>query len=271
MYAMDFEYDGRYLSDYGFMICTLGGSSDFDIVSAGSNITFNKVARHRGKIHSLAGTRYDECVTATFAICKNTDFNDDLSVSKDEYRELMRWLNRNEFLSFRLLGWGYEELDTCYWNASFNVNKVLVNRELYGLELTMETDKPFGYARERIVSWNITDTSKTYTLNDTSDEIGYIYPNMKITCNKAGDLTIHNDLEDCTMVVKNCAAGEVITVDGSTHIITSSRDAHKIYDDFNFEYFRIGNTARNRNNKISVSLPCKLELRYAPIIKDTPE
>lgn len=271
MYAMDFEYDGRYLSDYGFIICTLGGSSDFDVVSAGSKITFNKVARHRGKIHSLSGTRYDDCVTATFDICKNPDLFDDLRIGKEEYRELMRWLNRNEFKRFWLLGAGYDEPDCCYFNASFNVDKVLVNRELVGLELTMETDKPFGYAPERYVSWTITDTTKTYVLNDSSDEIGFIYPNMKITCNGSGNLTVYNELEDCTMVINNCSAGEVITVDGSAQIITSSLSSHRLYDDFNFEFFRIGNTINDRMNRVSVSIPCKLEIRYSPIIKDTPE
>ena len=52
MYACDFEYDGQYLSDYGFIICNFNGSSDFDVVSAGSKITFNTVSRHRGKKYS---------------------------------------------------------------------------------------------------------------------------------------------------------------------------------------------------------------------------
>lgn len=271
MYALDFEYDGRYLSDFGFMICTLGNSSDYDVVSAGSEITFNKVSRHRGKIYSLAGTKYEQCVTATFHICKNTDLNDNLHISKEEYRELMRWLNRNEFLPFRLFDWAYDQQDTCYFNASFNVNKVVVNKELFVLELNMETDKPFGFDAERVITWNIKDPAKSYTFQDSSDEIGYIYPNLKITCNSGGDLQIRNESEDCTTVIKNCSSGEVITIDGHTHIITSSKKEHKLYDDFNFEYFRIGNTARNKSNKITVSLPCKFELRYAPIVKDTPQ
>lgn len=73
------------------------------------------------------------------------------------------------------------------------------------------------------------------------------------------------------MVIKNVSVGEVITIDGPTHIITSSLDSHKLYDDFNFEFFRIGNTINNRNNRISASLPCKLEFTYSPIIKDSPD
>lgn len=135
----------------------------------------------------------------------------------------------------------------------------------------METNKPFGYGQELSVSWDVSDTTKTYVLSDMSDEIGYTYPSMVITCNRAGDLTIYNEMENCTMVIKNVSVGEVITIDGTTHIIESSLDSHNIYDDFNFEFFRIGNTINNRNNRISASLPCKLEFTYSPIIKDTPD
>lgn len=271
MYACDFEYDGQYLSDYGFVICTLGGTSDFDTVSAGSKITFNTVSRHNGKLYSLTSTQYSECITATFTICKNPEEYSDLRITNDEYRDIMRWLNRREFLKFQVLNEDDREHETCYYEASFNVDKIMVNKVLYGLELTMETNKPFGYGQELSVAWTISDTTKTYVLSDMSDEIGYTYPSMVITCNRAGNLSIHNEMENCTMVINNVSVGEVIKIDGSTHIITTSLDSHKIYDDFNFEYFRIGNTINNRNNRISASLPCKLEFTYTPIIKDTPD
>lgn len=270
MYACDFEYDGQYLSDYGFIICNFGGTSDFDTISAGSKITFNTVSRHRGKIYGLAGTQYDECITSTIQICKDPEKHSDMHITNDEYRDIMRWLNRHEFLKFQVLNEDDIEQDACYYEASFNVDKILINKVLYGLELTMETNKPFGYGQEITVSWDIIDTTKTYVLSDMSDEIGYTYPTMVITCKQAGDLNIHNETENCTMVIRNVSEGEVITVDGSTGIIESSMNSHKIYDDFNFEFFRIGNTINNRSNKISASIPCHLKLTYTPIIKDIP-
>lgn len=271
MYAVDFEYDGQYLSDYGFIICDFNKASGFEIVNAGSKITFNTIARSRGKVQSLTGTKYGECVSAKFSICKNPCLYNDLRITNDEYRDIMRWLNRNEFLKFRLLNEGNDDVETCYYEGSFNVEKVMMNGAMYGLNVSMTTNKPFGYGQELAVSWNITDTNKKYTLSDMSDEIGYTYPSMTITIRQDGNFSIHNDMEDCTMIIKNCKAGEVITVDGETHIMKSSLDSHKLYDDFNFEFFRIGNTITDRSNKISVSLPCKLELRYNPIIKDTPD
>lgn len=270
MYALDFEYDGQYLSDYGFIICNFGGASDMDVVSAGSKITFNTVPMHNGKKNNLTSTAYEECIETTFDICKNPELYDDLRITSDEYRDIMRWLNRREFLRFQMLDNDDGEQEACYYEASFNIDKILINRTLYGLELTMQTNKPFGYGSEQSVSLAVSDVTKSYIINDMSDEIGYTYPSMKITCNQGGDLSIINETEPCTMVIKNCSSGEIIEVDGDTHIVRSSLKSHKIYDDFNFEFFKIGNTLNNRSNKIRVSLPCKIEVRYSPIIKDTP-
>ena len=275
MFALDFEYDNQYLSDYGFIICDFDFSDGANEVSAGSIVSFNTTPLRNGEIYSLASTQYDECITTTFDICKNPDIYDleEMEISNDEYRDIMRWLNRREFLKFQTIDEEYNGLDKdpCFYNASFNIEKIKINEKLYGMRLTMETNSPFGYGEQQTISWDITDTTGNYTLVDVSDEIGYTYPSMKIICGSAGNLTISNDITDSMMVIKNVSAGEVITIDGSTHIIETSSSSHKIYDDFNFEFFKIGNTINNRNNNITVSLPCKLEIAYSPIIKDTPD
>lgn len=265
----DFQYDGLSLSNFGFIICDFNGSSGVNTVSAGSKITFNTVSRHKGKKYSLTSTQYDECVQAKIQICKDSCVYEDLRITDDEYRDLMRWLNRREFLPFYAIG--DEEEKVCYYDASFNIDKITIGHVLYGLELTMETNRPFGYGEEQVITWNITDTSKNYTLNDISDEIGYIYPDLTITCNSNGNLELINETEDITMIINNCSTGEVIKISGDTQIISTSLDSHHLYDDFNFEFFRIGNTFENRENIISSTLPCTLEIKYKPIIKNSPE
>ncbi len=271
MYALDFEYDGQYLSDYGFIICSFDGSPGISTVSAGSTVTFNKVSRYSGKKYCLVGTQYDECIESTFCIGKDPSIygRNNMQITNDEYRDLMRWLNRREFLKFRLLGDDDCDGETCYYEASFNIGKIKIDEVLYGIELTMETNKPFGYGQEQSIIWNVNDITKSYILYDTSDEIGYIYPSMVIEINSNGNFSLHNEMENCTMIINNCKIGEVITIDGDTHIVKSSLDSHHIYDDFNFEFFRIGNTILDRSNKLSCSLPCKIEFKYSPVIKNS--
>lgn len=273
MYAIDFEYDGIYLSDFGMIICNFDDSSGSTTVSAGSKITFNTVPMHKGKRYGLTGTQYDECITATFSIAKNPCNIDDFSnmkITNDEARDIMRWLNRREFLKFQIFDEDENDRDACYYDASFNIEKVKIGGELFGFTLTMETNRPFGYGEEQIFVYDM-KAGTEYILFDISDEIGYIYPNLVITCKADGDLTLKNLTEDCLMEIKGCKAGEVITIDGNAQIISTTYDSHAIYDDFNFEFFRIGNEFNDRENVITSSLACTLEIKYEPIIKDTPE
>lgn len=270
MYATDFEYDGKFLSDFGFIVCSFEGGSGLETVSAGSEITFNKASRSQGKVHSLTSTNYTACIQTTFQICKDPCAHKNQLITSDEYREIMRWLNRREFLRFRPLTDSESDAEDIYFNAGFNVSKIMLDGRLYGLELTMETDKPFGYGSLRSFKWDIGNTSKVKDLKDFSDEIGFIYPNVKIVCKANGDLSVKNTDEDCNMIIKNCKSGEVITINGDTQIISSSLSAHNIAADFNFDFLRIGNRYDNRDNKITVSLPCEITISYCPVIKDIP-
>lgn len=272
MYAIDFEYDGQLLSDYGFIICDFDSPSGFDTVPAGADITFTKVTKDKGKHYSLTSTQFDECITTTFHICKNPDIYDleDMEITPLEFRTLMRWLNRREYLKFTIYDEDIDRERTIYYNASFNVGKVKLHEILYGLELTMETDRPFGYGLEVIYNLSFPTAQTTHTIIDTSDDIGSTYPALKITCKADGDLSITNRFNGVVTSVKNCTSGEVITLDNESQIISTSLASHDLSDDFNYEFFRIGNSYTDNTNLIIASIPCDIELRYYPIIKDTP-
>lgn len=271
MRSLDFEYDGQNLSDYGFIVCDFSSGSSISEVSAGSNITFSKVSRRNGSKYSLTYAKYDECMTAQFDICKNPDINSEseMEITGDEFRDIMRWLNRKQFYTFRFISddGDLSDIETCYHNASFNASKLMLDEKVYGIRLKMETDMPFGYGAEKVFAWSSSSANESKTIYDTSDEVGYIYPTLIITCKEDCDLLITNESEGCTSSIKNCKAGETITMHGDTNIITTSYDSHDICDDFNYEFFFIGNDTIRTKNIITVSHPCDVVLKYRPIIK----
>lgn len=269
MYAIDFEYDNRRLSDLGFIVCNFNYSSGAEMVSAGSKLTFHTVPRHKGKKYGLAGTQYDECIGGVFDICKNPDVYDDLAITDDEFKELIRWLNRREFLSLGFLNEENEVITQWYW-ASFNIDKIKISEVTYGLELTMTTDSPFAYGNVLTEVFDITDTSTSCVLIDDSEEIGFLYPEVAIECAADGDLRIVNEDSGSLTEIKNCSNGEIITLYGDAQIVSTSVDSHKIYNDFNFDFFKIANSIDNRENHITSTLPCTLTITYRPIIKDAP-
>lgn len=272
MYALDFEYDGQHLSDYGFIICDFNSPSGADIVNAGSKIVFNTVSNHKGKIRYSVGTQYDECIQTTFDICKNPDLYQpsDMEISNDEFRDLVRWLNRKQFLKFQVVVEDALEHSPCYFDASFNIDKIEIHKKLFGLRLTMETNRPFGYGEREQYLKTIIHAGEEFEIIDRSDEIGYIYPDITVICNAGGNLRIQNLTNGTLMEILNCTEGETITIQGNEQILVSSDSAHEIYNDFNFHFLRIENSLGDRSNIISVSLPCIIDIQYDPIIKDVP-
>ena len=103
------------------------------------------------------------------------------------------------------------------------------------------------------------------SINDTSYEEGYIYPQMEITIKKDGDLTIHNSIENRETYIANCKVNEVITLDYP--VIKSSNSSHNIQNDFNWTFCRVANTYDNSRNDLVVSLPCSIKIKYSPIVK----
>ena len=422
MYIRDFEYDGQRLSDFGFIVGNVDGSAGTESINPGYDLTFNTVSTRYGQRWLSAGTQYDECLQSSIQICKDPCCADGLAITSTEYRNLVRWLNRKQFLPFRaintsnnllmdvyapslkkvnapadrylsdaaninttgafvgvfdlpdpkanyvyritstdgqrrMLCWyagthpplhvgltyrmscyakansgnpnlrlfvnavasqffeltsewkryeyvftvpvydgtppdqymrvyfglgessGACELDMCgfrleqvsdilWCDASFNMTKTMVDGRCYGVELTMQTNRPFCYGDTISQTLTFDEVNATATIDNQSDEFGYMYPTVVITCKQAGDLTLTNTFADCTTVIKGCSSGEKITMSGDTQIITTSKSSHKLSKNFNFEFLRLNRSYEQSANIISASLPCTVKITYNPIIKD---
>lgn len=267
MKALDFEYDSLLLSDFGCIICTFDGSGRND-VSIGSQLEFTTVSANFGKINHLTGSKYSECITSEFQICKNVDNLMDIETrhfSVEEQRDLMRWLNRPNFLPLKIIDEGYEFL--CF-NGSFNLTKIEISGYVVGFTLSLTTDRPFALNGDYVKKITITEADQTVSVQDVSDEIGYIYPSLKIVCKDSGTFSIVNNLDHRLMQIENCVSGEIITIDKNLMIETSDSEHSKtIMNDFNYVYLRISNTFVNRINKLKFSMPCEVTLSYSPIRK----
>lgn len=268
MRCYDFKYDGRTLSDFGFIICKFNGGG-MDTVSNGAPITFNTVSTLGGDKWELTSSMYEECLEATFQICKNFCDGEEEEITFDEIRHIMRWLNRKGFHKFKLLEEGYVDV---YYEASFNVSKIEFDGKVIGFELDMITNRPFALLEPVCISFENTEDDieegKVWSLSSMSDDEGYIYPEMTIVCNADGDLSMYNEAEDRDMVINNCSFGETITL--NYPIIESSLGDDrktKIQDDFNWVFYRLANKFMDSRNKTTISLPCSVEIIYCPIVK----
>lgn len=264
MKALDFEYSGIRLSDLGFVICSFGGSSGTETI-AGSEITFNTVSTQNGTINHLISSSYEDCLTATFQICKNLCNDTNEVVDLETQRDIMRWLNRKSYHKFKLID---DEWAGIYLEGSFNVSKIEIGGRCFGFELELITNAPFCHSEP--VTLNLdAEAGEVLSIYNKSDDEGYVYPSsMIITIEEDGNLEITNHTEKRTTIISNCYAGEVITM--NYPMISSSLGADrqtKIQNDFNWTFPRIASSFKDRLNKITVSLPCQIKITYTPSIK----
>lgn len=262
MRVFDFEYDGELLSDHGYIICKFD-SGGVETIQNGSELTFNTVSTRSGVRHELTSVEYENCLTTTFQICKHPCiYEAEEEVSLEEVRTMMRWLNRKGFHKFVLIN---DDYINTYFEASFNVSRIEVGGVIRGFELEMFTNSPFGFQEPvKVNIKNIVEDGKKI-LNSKSDEEGYIYPQMEITIDAAGDFELYDELEDRTMLIKNCQKGEVIKL--NYPVIETSLSSHKIQNDFNWRFFRIARTYEENANHLTISLPCTIKMVYSPVIK----
>lgn len=263
MQDFNFIYDGISLQSMGYMVCDFDSRSSVDKVTTDSQRNFKSTSMYGGKYQPFTVSTYDDRIEFTFNICKrvcNTIQESTLNLM--EIKSLKRWLNRPEPHKFKII---YKEYADYYFEGSFNVQEVFYGNLRVGLELTFISNRPFGMHEPVLYTADLTSTG-VLSIADISDEIGYIYPDLTITCKASGDLELLNSFDDRKTLIKNCKTGEVIHF-SPTLLLASSIDSHKIQDDFNFTFLRISNSIYSRANNITASLPCHIRIQYSPIAK----
>lgn len=261
MKAYDFEYDGLNLSDKGFMLCSFD-KSKIDTVENGVEINMETSPFYNGDVNYILTANYESTLTATFQICKNPCTGEDLNITVDEVRDMASWLCRKGFHKFKIFDDDYLNV---YYEATFNMSRIIRNGNVIGLELEMITNRPFGVMEDTVINIKNEVENGVENFYSISDDEGFIYPKVKITIKQDGDLKISSIFVQRDTIIKNCKAGEIIEMDYP--VIKSSLESHKIQNDFNWNFFRIENKFKDKRNLIQISIPCEIEMIYSPIAK----
>lgn len=266
MYCVDFEYDGIRLSDMDSIICCIDKSADITTASIGSELTLNTVTTSTANKFRIASTQYDSAFSTTFEIGKYSCKSEDFVYSEKEVAFIMRWLNRKEYHKFKPIYHDAEYSDMFLKGTFEHVNKITNGDDVIGFSLTLVTDAPYGYYEtEHFVEELGGD--KKFTIMDTSDETGWIYPVVKVTLKEGGDFEFINSRQDPPVRVKNCVAGEVLYFAGDLKQIHSSVNHKRLYNDFNWEYPKVVNEFYDVKNTYQSNLSCTVDLVYDPICK----
>lgn len=263
MNAHDFTYNGIRLSDLGYTICSIDGGGGVETVASGSQITFDTVPIKDGRKFNLTGTRYESVIEAVFQICKLRCDDDDLSITVEEMRGLLRWLGAR---TYRPLRFNDSEYDSYYFNAMFNVGQINFDDKIIGLELTMTTDSPFAYQTYKIT----TEGSGAKTLSVRSDlEETFSPDSIEIAMLASGDLTLKDAMSN-KLKISNCSSGEIIHI-ANPVITTSSGNSHDIKNDFNWVFPVLVSMPTLQSNATpnqwTTNLNCNITVTYKGMVR----
>lgn len=214
-----------------------------------------------GKRQPIIYATYSETLSIRMSICKLSDA-EVKTISPAESAEIKRWLGCSTPQELRI---GEEKYEDYHWIGVFNIEEVHYAFGCIGFNLTFTSIAPFGYKDTVEITGNVARGGQI-TIIDTSDEEGYIYPDMTITTKAAGDLTITNSFDGRQTVINGCSSGETITFTNLLQV-QSSKSSHVLGNDFNYKFVRINNSYTNRTNALTFSLPCSYTISYKPIAK----
>lgn len=264
MYAVDFEFDGKRLSDFGCVMTSFSGMQNGEVPS-GASLTFSSAKSLTSDKFDLFSSTYDSPFSASFGICKNPcESNDMYYMTPYEVSALQRWLcRRTKYCKFKVLSDGFEDI---YWNGYFTSQEELLGGNIVGLQLTFTADAPYAYMEDITLRFE-NEAESSFIIDDVSYEEGYIIPDVVITLKEGGEFSLINSRDSRTMRVENCSNGEVLTISGKYLLIESTDSNHDLSQDFNFVFPRIFNLYDDTRNIFTPSLACDIEIKYTPAIK----
>lgn len=274
MFATDFEYDEKRLSEFNMIICSFDGASGIESVSSGADITYSQEKSSGSDTFHLHSCAYDSPYSSTFQICRNpcrTENPQDMYLSPEEISDLQTWLCRKSFHKFKIEQDSYSHI---HWNTVFSTKQINFNGRIVGLELTMFADSPYAYLDEVVHKFHF-DTHDIHDSNDVARKYfhtpaqaeGYTYPDLEIKIQDQGhDGKMSLWLNERKTEIRGCKAQETITIHGRQQVICTSDHNHDIAKDFNFIFPRMERDYQEHTNYLSADLACDITLRYFPVI-----
>lgn len=273
MNILDFTFNGRKLSDFGYICCNFDSSSGTVEVSSGADVTLNQEKPSGSNKFNLYSISYDEPFTLPLSICLNPCANyENMDISVEQARKIQKWLSLRD-KKFMLDVIGFEDI---YWIGTFTCKQVMLNSSIIGFNLTFTANTPYALQKDKSFNIELSDALES-DIVFTSDVYGYINVDYVITVKEAGNLKFDTyyynpNTESYTLdrefTVQNCIADEKIYVKGETQLVTSSRTVHELGKDCNFILPRIVNTYQSDDeevrNKIKSNLKCNVQITYNP-------
>lgn len=253
MDATNFIFDGKSLSDFGFIICEFNGETN---TSTPSNIIFNTLKVPENDRRKFLSSNYEDVISFEISIAKYENKKNILPINSFEDRALRKWLCRED--GFHEFVIEQNDFENIYYNAQININPYMVAGRIRGYKLSITTDNAYGYTEWLETEFDISN-SNPYNFLALSDKADYFYPIWEITPYQNGTLCIKiiEDTEQTNTILNTVNANIKITIDAENGIVDGISP-----NNFNWILPRIIQGYEETYNTITSTLPCHIKLKY---------
>jgi hypothetical protein len=223
IYGMDFIYSGESSQEYGVKLGFIN-SMDRGSNEEPVNIIFTKnLFKEEQNFHGAYPSE-----PLSFKI---TVFNEDGSmIDADKQEDIKCWLCRNEF------GWlsiDQDDLMNKFFYCIINtINGEDVGMQNAGFTFQVTNISPWAYSEIKTKTYTSTTTLTDKFYNSAKFYKYILYPQLTLTANSSGNISIKNNTTNKTMIINNCLSSEKIYIDCKNDKIDSSTN-RILLDDFN--------------------------------------
>lgn len=256
MDALDFIFNYKSLSDFGFIIASFG--DDGTVTPGVITYTTTNVPNHDRRY--ISSVQYDSTIIFEFSIVKHDCAGKLDPINRYEESAIRKWLECED--GYHDLYFYQEDYENIYYRAYFTVTPQIIAGRTYGYKLVATTDSVYAYDVELEYDFDM-EADNEYEFFLDSDKLGYIYPKIEITPFESGDLrldiTANNEIQSSS-VFKNVVANQTFKIDCQLKKVENMD-----FNNFNLVFPRL---LRDHNtdtlNTITVSAPCHMKFSYVP-------
>ena len=237
----DLIFEDFHMADHGLM-CWNGSDGEIDDTES-MNLTPVTTSVFNGEKpnSTFVSQKYENKSEFTVKLAKvNCGRDENPYFTENECRMLNRMLTGKSGYSWlKLVNNSVMETDFYYRAKVSDISYERLGFHVVGYDITFELDGGMAYSEEQTVTISARANTKFYLYCNSDDLYDYTLPKIKITASSAGTLTLTNNTDSWSSVMKNMTAGESLTVDSKNELLSSSRTRTYILNDFNLHWPRI--------------------------------
>lgn len=237
----DLLFEDFHMTDYG-LICWNGSDGDIDDTeNMLMTPTTTKVFTGESPHGTYISQKYEESPQLTVKLTKNNCFWDKADYfGENELRQYNRLLTGKAGYSWlKLVNNSVMETDFYYRARVSAIEYERLGPHVVGYDITFELDGGMAYSEEQSITISARANTKFYVFSNSDDMHDYTLPVINVTASTSGTLTLTNNTDSWSSVMKNMTAGERLTIDCKHELLSSSRTRTYILNDFNLHWPRL--------------------------------